>query len=111
MWSGNITALDYPYVTTLLPNNTIEIHSIETQSIVQVIPAPPEGASLLGEDRKALVTCQNGFFIPSMQRSEKLRMTPQRLLRKPATPGRKDGGGKIAAEEGNAVPDLPALDG
>ncbi len=110
VWFGNITALDYPYVTTLLPNNTIEIHSIETQTIVQVLPAPPEGSSPPGEDRKVLVTCQNGFFIPSTQRSEKLRMAPQRLLRKPATPGRENGGGTIARGEDNPVPDIPTLD-
>lgn len=33
-------ALDYPYITSLLPNNTIEVHSLETQAIVQVIGAP-----------------------------------------------------------------------
>nr|VWP00442.1 Uncharacterized protein [Ganoderma boninense] len=103
-------SLDYPYVTTLLPNNTIEIHSIETQSIVQVIPAPPEGSSPPDGDRKVLVTCQNGFFIPSTQRSEKLRMMPQRLIRKPATPGRENGGDTIARGEDNTVPDIPALD-
>ncbi|KAI1785955.1 hypothetical protein LXA43DRAFT_1035556 [Ganoderma leucocontextum] len=111
-WPGHPEAisLDYPYVTTLLPNNTIEIHSIATQSIVQVIPAPPEGSSPPAEDRKVLVTCQNAFFIPSTQRSEKLRMTPQRLLRKPAQPGRENGGGTIARGEDDAVPDIPALD-
>ncbi|KAF9528703.1 hypothetical protein CPB83DRAFT_854136 [Crepidotus variabilis] len=34
-------SLDYPYITSLLPNGTIEIHSIETQALIQVIPAPP----------------------------------------------------------------------
>ncbi|KAI0365806.1 hypothetical protein BV20DRAFT_1003554 [Pilatotrama ljubarskyi] len=100
-------SLDYPYVTTLLPNDTIEIHSIETQTIVQVVPAPPEGPSPVSGDRKALVACLNGFFIPSAQRTEKLRPTPVRLLR-----GRREkksqestGGG----ESGDAVPDIPAL--
>ncbi|KIM47115.1 hypothetical protein M413DRAFT_422845 [Hebeloma cylindrosporum] len=39
--------LDYPYITSLLPNGTIEIHSVETQAIVQVIgsPVPPPSSS------------------------------------------------------------------
>lgn len=78
--------LDYPYITTLLPNNTIEIHSVETQTIVQVISAPPASPSSPGSqaamDRKRLIACSNGFLIPSSQRSDKLRRTPLRLLRK-----------------------------
>ena len=122
---GNITALDYPYVTTLLPNNTIEIHSVETQSIVQVIPAPSEGSA---EDRRALITCLNGFFIPSTQRSEKLRMTSVRLLgRKAQKQDRQQDQAQAqgveedeeeededewtkARGELDAVPDIPALD-
>ncbi|TBU25432.1 hypothetical protein BD311DRAFT_764523 [Dichomitus squalens] len=106
-------SLDYPYLTTLMPNDTIEIHSIETQGIVQVIPAPSEES---GENRKALIACLNGFFIPSTQRSEKLRKTPVRLLgRKPAKQEEEE------EEEGeddwtkargelDTVPDIPALD-
>ncbi|KAF8234973.1 hypothetical protein L208DRAFT_788835 [Tricholoma matsutake] len=37
--------LDYPYIIALLPNDTIEIHNIETQEIVQVISAPPATSS------------------------------------------------------------------
>ncbi|KAI0659895.1 hypothetical protein C8Q70DRAFT_1053706 [Cubamyces menziesii] len=97
-------SLDYPYVTTLLPNNTIEIHSIETQTIAQVISAPPEGPGPLSDDRKALVACFNGFFIPSTQRTEKLRPTPVRLVRR--------GGVKAPAQKectDDLVPDLPTL--
>ncbi|KAI0765869.1 hypothetical protein BD413DRAFT_615407 [Trametes elegans] len=100
-------SLDYPYVTTLLPNNTIEIHSIETQAIVQVISAPPDEPSPLSGERKALVACFNGFFIPSTQRTEKLRPKPVRLFR----------GGRATAEadsatsggDVDALPDIPAL--
>ncbi|KAH9848717.1 hypothetical protein C2E23DRAFT_888782 [Lenzites betulinus] len=99
-------SLDYPYVTTLLPNGTIEIHSIETQAIVQVIPAPPEGSSPLSSDRTALVASLNGFFIPSTQRTEKLRPTPVRLLR-----GRSKAaaGTDVEDEDVHAIPDIPAL--
>ncbi|KAI0641369.1 hypothetical protein C8Q79DRAFT_1031419 [Trametes meyenii] len=100
-------SLDYPYITTLLPNNTIEIHSVETQTIVQVIPAPPEGSSPLSGDRKALIACFNGFFIPSTQRTEKLRPTPVRLLR-----GRGGAKAQASTERStteDALPDIPAL--
>ncbi|EMD32318.1 hypothetical protein CERSUDRAFT_162060 [Gelatoporia subvermispora B] len=77
--------LDYPYITTLLPNNTIEIHSIETQAIVQVIPAPPDspgpGSGVTGTLRRTLLASANGFLVPSTQRSDKLRRTPVKLRR------------------------------
>lgn len=80
------TGLDYPYVTALLPNNTIEIHSIETQAIVQVIGAPiPSGPP--GEEgtnprsRLNLIATLSGYLVPSTQRSDKMRTTPVRLLR------------------------------
>ncbi|KAL7277121.1 hypothetical protein ACG7TL_008966 [Trametes sanguinea] len=98
-WPGHPEAvsLDYPYITTLLPNNTIEIHSVETQAIVQVIPAPPEGSKQ--DDRKALIACLNGFFIPSTQRREKLRPTPVRLMRKGGAKTRDDGGTERAGDD------------
>ena len=57
----------------LLPDESIEIHSIETQAIVQVIPGPstptPGGVH-------TLVPAPNAFFVPSAQRTEKLRLVP-----------------------------------
>ncbi|KAJ7158395.1 hypothetical protein C8R43DRAFT_1087068 [Mycena crocata] len=59
--------LDYPYVAALLPNRTVEIHSIETQSIVQ--------------PRAALAAALCGYLVPSTQKSEKMRKIPVGLLR------------------------------
>ncbi|EPQ52370.1 hypothetical protein GLOTRDRAFT_65249 [Gloeophyllum trabeum ATCC 11539] len=82
--------LDYPYITTLLSNGNIEIHSIETQAIVQVIPAPstspgpsPRSATFPVESavRRNLVACANRYFVPSTKRSEKMKTTRVRLLR------------------------------
>ena len=96
--------LDYPYITSLLPNNTIEIHSIESQMIVQVIPAPtpstsptpssPPGSaghrrsgstSSRGGDidlrRLGLVSSIGGYMVPSTQRSEKMSKVPVKLIR------------------------------
>ncbi|KAG6902189.1 hypothetical protein C0995_003285 [Termitomyces sp. Mi166 len=81
--------LDYPYITTLLPNGTIEIHSIETQAIVQVIgadnssdPTTPTGQQDQQQrSRINLVSSCSGYLVPSVQRSEKMRSTQVRLLR------------------------------
>ncbi|OCH89285.1 hypothetical protein OBBRIDRAFT_732893 [Obba rivulosa] len=76
--------LDYPYITTLLPNDTIEIHSVETQSIMQVIPAPADSPGPGGTPtalRRMLLASASGFFVPSTQRSDKLRRTPFKLRR------------------------------
>jgi len=95
--------LDYPYVITLLPNNTIEIHSVETQEIVQVIGAPPLSpatspshvrknsahsrtsstvtSNLDSSERVKLIASIGGHLIPSTQRLDKLRTVPVRLLR------------------------------
>jgi len=74
--------LDYPYITTLLPNDTIEIHNIESQSLVQVIPAPAPSSSDPTE-RTRLISSLSGYLVPSTQRSSKMRMVPVRLLRGP----------------------------
>ncbi|KAJ7185526.1 hypothetical protein C8R46DRAFT_1207679 [Mycena filopes] len=68
---------DYPYIATLLPNRTVEIHSIETQSIVQVVPAPNDDV----EPRVALVAALSGYLVPSTQKSEKMRKVPVPLVR------------------------------
>jgi len=82
--------LDYPYITTLLPNGNIEIHSVETQSIVQVVPAQPVSPtpsprsatfSVEFAVRRNLVACANRYFVPSTKRSEKMKITRVRLLR------------------------------
>ena len=69
---------DYPYVTTLLPNKTIEIHSVETQTIVQVLPLD----SSVGPTAR-LVPSPGGYMVPSTERSSKLKKTSVRLLGEP----------------------------
>ncbi|KAF9239787.1 hypothetical protein BU15DRAFT_46304 [Melanogaster broomeanus] len=73
--------LDYPHVTTLLPNGTIEIHSVETQSIIHVVSAPSdENAS--AERRIGLVPSLGGYVVPLSEHSEKMRKTKLRFDRK-----------------------------
>ncbi|KAG1748343.1 CNH domain-containing protein [Suillus paluster] len=61
--------LDYPYLTTLLPNGTIEVHSVETQALIQTISAPDfnEGR------RPGLVSCLAGYAAPTSERVDKMR--------------------------------------
>jgi len=100
------TGLDYPYVTALLPNDTIEIHSIESQSIVQVISAPPasrpttpSGHGQLA-DRLTLKACLNGYMVPSTEQSDKMRMTSVPLFRRPNAIPDTDIDGDISRKEG-----------
>ncbi|KAI0266122.1 hypothetical protein BC834DRAFT_875574 [Gloeopeniophorella convolvens] len=90
-------SVDYPYTTALLPNQTIEVHNIETQEIAQVVPAPPlpspdetSLAALLGAERRALVASPSGFLVPSRQQSEKLRITQVNLLGRSTKPGGRE---------------------
>jgi hypothetical protein len=87
------TALEYPYVTALLPDQTIEVHNVESQEIVQTVPAPPlpspdetSLAALLGAERRALAMSSNGFLVPSQQQSEKLASRKVNLLSRNAKP-------------------------
>ncbi|KAF8155542.1 hypothetical protein B0H34DRAFT_499413 [Crassisporium funariophilum] len=110
-WPSHPEALcmDYPYITSLLPNNTIEIHNVETQTIVQVIGAPPgspspkatspvspvkgthahnrsssnstRGGEIDPLQRVNLVSSVGGYLVPSTQRSDKMRTVPVKLLR------------------------------
>ena len=75
-WPG----MDFPYIVAVLPNNTIVVHNIETQSVVQTIPVP-ENLHV-----RALVSCLEGYLVPSNMETEKMRKTSVRLLREPSPP-------------------------
>lgn len=67
---------------TLLPDGTIQIHSIETQTLTQIIQAPQTTSELLlPEDRRKLAWSPAGFLVPSSQRFNKLRPSPVKLVR------------------------------
>ncbi|THH03162.1 hypothetical protein EW145_g6477 [Phellinidium pouzarii] len=65
--------LDYPYIAALLSNRTIEIHSIETQAVVQVISAPSTS------EPRIILPSHAGYMVPSMQKTNKLRLVTFRL--------------------------------
>jgi hypothetical protein len=87
--------LDYPHVAALLPDQTIQVHNIETQSLVQTISAPPlpppdeeiDPIKLLASERRAVILSPAGFLVPSLKQSEKLRLKKVRLLGRNAKPG------------------------
>ena len=73
--------LDYPNITTLLPNGMVEIHSVETQAIIQVVPPPPDGDTV-ADQRIGLVASVGGYIVPFSEHSEKMRKTTLRFDRK-----------------------------
>jgi hypothetical protein len=95
--ADHVTALEYPHVTALLQDQTIVVHNIESQEVVQTIPAPPLPSpsetslmALLGAERRALAMCSNGFFVPSQRQSEKLALKKVNLLSRNAKPGGRE---------------------
>ncbi len=72
-----VTGLDYPHITSLLPNETIEVHSVETQAIVQVISAPESWS----DSRLGLVASLHGYLVPSTQKRAKMRKVKVELVR------------------------------
>jgi len=93
----HVTALEYPYVTALLQDQTIVVHSVESQDVVQTVPAPPLPSpsetslmALLGAERRALAMSPNGVFVPTQQQSEKLTLKKVNLLSRNAKPGGRE---------------------
>ncbi|KAG9050608.1 hypothetical protein FS837_004133 [Tulasnella sp. UAMH 9824] len=75
--------IDYPYVAALLPNGTIEIHSIVTLSIVAVLSCPTTLQPCL------LSSSVGGYLVPSLQRNNAIKPTVVPLLNPPpATPNK-----------------------
>jgi vacuolar protein sorting-associated protein 3 len=69
-----------------MPDDSVQVHSIESQALVQTIPPPVQLAKLPPSmllDRVALLSTGSGvgLLVPSSQRSTKLRPTPISLFR------------------------------
>ncbi len=89
--------MEYPYVTALLPDQTILVHNVESQEIVQEVPADPlplpnetSLTAMLGAERRALAMSSNGFLVPSQRQHEKLRLKQVNLLSRDAKPGGRE---------------------
>lgn len=74
--------LDLPHATAILPDGTIEIHNIDSQNLVQVIPPPPNDGPV---DRTRLVSSLLGYIVPSDQYLTKMSKVPVKLDRRPAS--------------------------
>jgi hypothetical protein len=81
------TALDYPHITALLSNQTIEVHNLEDQSLAQILSAPPDEPAppMPGWppeiERKRLISVFNPYMVPSSVTADKMRMTKVKLVR------------------------------
>ncbi|KAG9013429.1 hypothetical protein FRB90_006050 [Tulasnella sp. 427] len=69
--------IDYPYVAALLPNGTVEIHSIVTLSIVAVLSCPTTLQPCL------LSSSNGGYLVPSLQRNSAIKPAVIPLLNPP----------------------------
>ncbi|KIY71657.1 hypothetical protein CYLTODRAFT_408022 [Cylindrobasidium torrendii FP15055 ss-10] len=69
---------DYPYITSLLPNDTIEVHSVENQAIQQVVAAPASG-----NHRKRIIAAVHGYAVPSSDKGSKMKKVSVSLMRGP----------------------------
>ena len=91
--------VDYPYITTLLPDNSILIHNLDGQTLVQTIPAGPAE-----EHKRKFVRTFNGFLVPSLQESKKLQKVAVPLRRRPPPEPTTEGIGLEVAVIGVDVP-------
>jgi len=117
------TCLEYPYVTALLPDQTIQVHHVESQEIAQVVPAPPLPSpsetslkALLGAERRTLAMSSSGFLVPSQGQSDKLRLRKVNLLNRNAKPGGREViptlpvGSEETQEQSYATQDVASVD-
>ena len=65
---------EYPYVTSLLPNGSIEIHELETQSIRQALPSTSAFSPI------ALAKSTHGFVLPRGDQKHSLDIVDFPLL-------------------------------
>ena len=84
-------------MTALLPDQSMVVHNVESQEIVQEVPADPlplpnevSLAAMLGAERRTLAMSSNGFFVPSARQPEKLKLKQVNLLSRNAKPGGRE---------------------
>ena len=74
-------AYDDPYLVALMPDQSLEIRDIETQSIKQVVPAPEPPAERPNEPRRGLAWNPQSHMVPSTQLMDALQLVPVPLIR------------------------------
>jgi len=96
--------VDYPHVAALLPDQTVLVHNLETQTVAQTLPAPPLPAAeaatdpiaLLAGERRAISFSAPGFLVPSQRQSAKLRLRRVPLLGRNAHPSGRGAEGRTS---------------
>ena len=74
-------AYDDPYLVTLMPDQSLEIRDIETQSVKQVVPGPEPPSERPNEPRRGLAWNPQSHMVPSTQLVDALQLVPVPLIR------------------------------
>jgi vacuolar protein sorting-associated protein 3 len=76
-----VSAYDDPYLVALMPDQSLEIRDIETQSVKQVVPAPQPSPERPNEPRRGLAWNTQSHMVPSTQLKDVLQLVPVPLIR------------------------------
>ena len=74
-------AYDDPYLVSLMPDQSLEIRDIDTQSVKQVVPAPQPPSEHPYELRRGLAWNPQSHMVPSTQLVDVLRLVSVPLVR------------------------------
>jgi hypothetical protein len=75
------SAYDDPYLVALMPDQSLEIRDIETQSVKQVVPAPEPSSEHPNGPRRGFSWNPQGHMVPSTQLKDVLQLVPVPLIR------------------------------
>lgn len=76
-----VPAYDSPYLVALMPDQSLEIRDIETQSVKQVVPPPEPPSERPNQQRRGLIWNPHGHIVPSAQLKDDLQLVPVPLIR------------------------------
>ncbi|KAF9788229.1 hypothetical protein BJ322DRAFT_1047828, partial [Thelephora terrestris] len=71
---------DDPYLVALMPDQSLEIRDIETQSVKQVVPAPEPSSEHPNGPRRGFSWNPQGHMVPSTQLKDVLQLVPVPLI-------------------------------
>ena len=74
-------AYNDPYLVSLMPDQSLEVRDIETQSIKQVIPAPEPSSERPNGPRRGIAWNPQSHIVPSTQLMDVLQLVSVPLIR------------------------------
>lgn len=74
-------AYDDPHLIALMPDQSLEVRDIETQSVKQVVPVPQSSSERPNGPRRSLAWNPQGHVVPSTQLKDVLQLVPVPLIR------------------------------